>query len=646
MIKKITTLALIITLLLGNFLPVFANADTEEVTPSGIPFSELERHIDTFVAEHLGVSTPGVAIVVVHNGEIIFSRGYGYADIEQGILIDPATTLFHYASIGKTFVWTAAMQLVEQGLLDLDVDINVYLSEEARQQFDFEMPFTMRDLMNHSAGFAEVYYNYMDIEPFDFEIIDMRESLLSNQPLQIFTPGTASAYSNWGTTLAAYIIENITSQNFVDFEMENIFSALNITNTLNEPHWTNNQSFLQARANGYARDGSGGFIQAPVPHFGGSYPGGSVLGTAEDLARFIIALTPPTAESGVLFNDANTLELLFSSSSLDPENRPMTHHGFLQYRGLVNAIGHGGDTPASSTNFGIVPEERFGWVVLTNASGEFDIRFGLTDLLIGTTMQQVQPLSSNLPSTTVVEGRYIPLRRAEGTMLGLANYLSMFQISAIDDNTITLSAEGVGYAAYMQVEPYVFQITSSSSPVFDAMFNELRFTMEDGRPVHVHIPNATDITPLPQGRTMPFLIAYVAIAAASALFFIIMPIVLFVRFLVRKIRGKETNNQTKFRFFSVALLVSGLIILANNVAAAMTGLANHEVFTSATLNPHIIANSIFAGLSAILLLVSIFFFRKEISEIRTKSKVFYGITVVLLALFIFTLYNWNFFTVL
>ena len=56
-------------------------------TPSGIPFSELESRIDVLVAEHLGVSTPGVAIVVVYNGEIIFSKDYGYADIEQGILL-------------------------------------------------------------------------------------------------------------------------------------------------------------------------------------------------------------------------------------------------------------------------------------------------------------------------------------------------------------------------------------------------------------------------------------------------------------------------------------------------------------------------------------------------------------------------------
>ena len=644
-VRTFATLLMVVLFIMSPFT-AYANTAPTGQTPSGIPFSELESYIDTFVAEHLGVSTPGVAIVVVHDGEIIFSRGYGYADIEQGILIDPATTIMTYGSIGKTFVWTAAMQLVEQGLLDLDMDVNTYLSEEARQEFDFEMPFTMRDLMNHSAGFADSIHNFMSMEPFDFENISVRESLLSSQPPQIFTPGTAAAYSNWGATLAAYIIENISGRNFVDFEMENIIGISNMTNTLNEPHWSNNQSFLQARTIGYARDGRGGFIRMPTPHFGGFYSAGSAIGTAEDLARFVIALTPPTGESGVLFNDANTLELMFSSSALDPDSRPMTHHGFLQYRGLVDAIGHGGDTLASSANFGIVPEERFGWVVLTNVSDEMDIRFGLTDLLIGTTMNQEQPLSNNLPSATAVEGRFVSLRRIEGVLFEFANYLGMLQVSAIDENTIQLSMAGLGYATYMQVEPYVFRVISTTSPAFNTIFNELRFVMEDGRPVHVHIPNAFDMTPLPQGRTMPFLIAYLIIAIVSALFFVIMPIVLLVRFLVRKIRGKATSNQTKFRFFNVALLVSGLVILLNNVMAAMTGLANYSVFTSAALNPHIMANYFLAGLSAILLLVSIFFFRKEIGDIRIKSRVFYGVTAALLVLFIFTLQNWNFFVLL
>jgi hypothetical protein len=283
---------------------------------------------------------------------------------------------------------------------------------------------------------------------------------------------------------------------------------------------------------------------------------------------------------------------------------------------------------------------------MTNASDELDIRLGLTELLIGTPFDRVQPLSNNLPNATAVAGNFVPLRRFERTLFEFMPYFGIHRITAIDENIIRLSIGGLGYATYLQVEPYVFQIISHTNPFFSSMFSELRFAMENGRVAHVHVPNSFDITPLPQGRTMPFLIIYLVILVASVIFFVSMPIIILVKFVVRKVRGKTTDNQTKFRFFGLGLLVLGLVILVNNIMAAMTGFANYGVFTSGALNPHIIANWIFAGLSVIVFLVSIFFFRKEFGEITAKCKVFYGATAVLLMLFIFTLHNWNFFALL
>jgi len=621
-------------------MPFSVSAYSSGYTPSGIPFSELESRIDALVLKHLGETTPGVAIVVVHNGEIIFSKGYGYADIEQEILIDPSATTMVYGSISKVFVWAAVMQLVEQGLLDLDADINTYLSEEARRQFAFEMPFTMRDLMNHSAGFEEFIHDFTHYDTPNWESINFRESLLATQPRQIFTPSTASAYSNWGTALAAYIIANISGQSFADFEMENIFIPANMTNTLSEPNWSNNLSFLQAKTVGYQSDGRGGFRVSPILYFAGFNHVGGVVGTAEDLAQFIKTLTPPIGEAGLLFENASTLELMFSSSSPDPINHPMTHHGFLRYSGSVSAFGHGGDTQRSASNFAIVPEERFGWVVLANAAGELDIRYGLTDLLIGKEINNVQ--LDNLPSATMVEGSFVPLRRIENNLLEFQNYLGLYRITAIDENTIQLSLATL-YATYTQVEPYVFRITSASSPIFNSMFSELRFVMEGDKVAQVIIPNGMGLSPLPQGRTMPFLITYLLILIISVLFFFIMPAALLVKFLVYKVKGKTAGNQTKFRFFSVALLVSGLLLLINNIAALASGFANHIIFTSSGLNLHVGANYVIVGVSVVMLVVSILFFRKESENIRTKGKVLHGIIAALLILLIFTLHNWNFF---
>ena len=220
--NRVVVTVLFILCLLMPTLTVYATASIDK-TPSGIHFSEIESQIDALVGNYLGITTPGVAVVVVKDGEIIFSRGYGYADIERQITVDPANTIFEYGSISKTFVWVSVMLLVEQGLLDLDADINSYLPEDFISQLALEMPFTMRDLMNHSAGFGgRLLDTLIDVDRVN-NAGELRESLFIARPNQIHEPGTITAYSNFGTALAAFVVESISGQSFAEFERQNIF---------------------------------------------------------------------------------------------------------------------------------------------------------------------------------------------------------------------------------------------------------------------------------------------------------------------------------------------------------------------------------------------------------------------------------------
>ena len=428
--RKISVFAVLV--LLVSFLTPAPSVYAAQ-TPSGIVFSELESQIDALINEHIGKSTPGGAVVVFHNGEIIFSKGYGHADIERGIPVDPAATIFEHGSISKLFVWTAAMQLVEQGLLDLDADISIYLPVDTVRKFAFEKPFTMRDLMNHAAGFEEVLLGlFSDARTMNEERGTLEEALLTIVPAQIFEPGTISAYSNWGTAFAALVVEYISGKSFSDFEMQNIFMPLGMANTLNQPDWIGNHAFLQNKARGYIADGNGGFdegIWAYVP----IYPAGAINGTAEDLARFAMAFAPAHGEPGPLFENADTLAAMLSPSSLDPINRPKTNHGFLRYAGALPNVGHGGNTETFSTNLVVVPEERFGFVVLTNAASETDIVYGITSLLLGEP-EKVVP-SANLPNASEVTGSFTMARRVESNITELFTF-SVISITATDDNSI------------------------------------------------------------------------------------------------------------------------------------------------------------------------------------------------------------------
>ena len=636
--KKTFAVLLLLTILLATAMPAFASTVQ---TPSDIPFSELESRIDELVAEHIGITTPGIAIVVVHEGEIIFSRGYGYADIENSVPFDPATTVSRHGSVNKLFVWTAVMQLVDRGLLNLDADITTYLSPEDVRLFDFEEPFTMRDLMNHSTGFADTFFYIHSVNAFDWDSFNVREGLFVSQPSQIYLPGTASAYSNWGTAFAAYVVSQISGLNFVEYNLQNILVPAGMENTLDEPLWTENQAFLQNLATGSGPPSNGSFAESAILYLGGLYPAGSAMGTAEDLARFIIALTPEHGESGLLFENRTTLDTLFSLSSPDPINRPSFYHGFVR-SGVMNSIGHSGGILGYSANVGIVPEERFGWVVMANTAGEFDITFGLTHLLVENTAGQSLPTSYNLPNASAVEGRFISLRRTQGSRLDFMAYVAMASVGALDENTIRLSFGGF-QTDFIQTEPYVFELISSNDLAMYTQLRELRFRMENGVPVHIYATGA-DFTALPAGRTMPFLVFYLGVVVVSLLFFLISLIVMLVKFVVRKIKSKE-SDKTKFRFFTIGIMLCGLVMLVNSILSVVLGFGTF-VFSASSINPHVWVNYLLAGISALLFIGSILVFLREREVVRTRNKVLHGVAITLLVLLVFALHNWNFFVML
>jgi len=633
--------ALLMSSFTVNATEQVANPLTAGQTPSGLSFDELEAQIDALMYEHVGTSTPGAAIVIVHEGEIIFSRGYGWADIENQIPVDPAITVFEYGSINKPFVWVAAMQLVEQGLLDLDVDVHYYLPGT----FVFEKPFTMRDLLNHSAGFPDhllrLFYNAQTVGQ---GLGSLEEALLDLQQPQIFTPGTVSAYSNWGAALAAFIVEQISGQDYAAFERGNVLLPANMHNTLNQPDWLGNDAFLSNKATGHTTDGAGSFQENAWSYIP-IYPTGAINGTAEDLAAFIIALTPPEGESGPLFEYANTLETLFTPSSLDHVNYPGTHHGFMTYSGVLPAFGHGGGTMAFSTDFAFVPETRFGFVLLTNAVGHMDLMPSIHELLLGAQQTQTPIAGSNLPSTEAVEGRFVSARRYYGNFLEFFSYggmspTLMINIRALDESRIQLSIGGFGAAVYVQTEPYVFNIYDSDSPLFASFFPQLRFRVENGVS-QIHVGGGSDLTSLPAGRQFPFLIASLVTVIFSVMFFLIAPIVLFILFLIRR---KNQSLHARFNYFSTGFLLSGTLIVLNNLILFMQFGIN-PFRTVAEVAPFIWINYVLSGLIVLLFAGSIWSWLTA-GEARGKRKVLFVITSVFTALFIALLHNWNFFVLL
>src|SRR5829696_5489694 len=163
--------------------------------------------MEAFLDEELGREMEkhhiaGAAVSVVKDGKLFFTKGYGSADIENGIPVDPEQTIFHVGSVGKLFTWTAVMQLVEEGKLDLDEDINTYL--DFRIPDTYPQPITLRHLMTHTSGFEDLYYERLASDPND--LLPPREWLISHMPARVRPPGDIAAYSSYGASLAGYIV--------------------------------------------------------------------------------------------------------------------------------------------------------------------------------------------------------------------------------------------------------------------------------------------------------------------------------------------------------------------------------------------------------------------------------------------------------
>ncbi|MCL2567814.1 MAG: beta-lactamase family protein [Oscillospiraceae bacterium] len=630
--RKLLASVLLLALLLTMVPPAFA---AEPATPTGIPFSELERRIDELVATYLHEYAPGAAIAVVHEGEIIFSRGYGSAEFGRQISIDPAATVFEYGSIAKLFVYVATMQLVEQGLLDLDADVHTYLPADFARELNFQRTFTVRDLLNHSAGFGEFFFNTF----YDAELretpIPLRGGLLMSQPRQIFEPGTASSYSNFGSALLGYIVATVSGQEFTDFERESILVPVGMVNTRGQGDWFGDTAYMSTQARGHAPDGSGGFYQMlwvyiPI------YPAGSLRGTAEDLARFAIALTPPTGEAGPLFQSRETLDLMLSPSYTNPDVMRGMLHGFMSYDGVYPAIGHGGGTVGFNTEFAIVPSERFGVVVLTNAVGGAMFNERLLDLLIGNSVDTIGPPVNGLPDARSVAGDFVMLRRHEGNLLQPLNFLfgTNMRVDAIDAHTIEVNAMGMT-VQYQQVEPYVFRILSPS-PMIGRVGYDIRFQMENGSPVGISIRGPFDATVQTFGQSVTALLISAVVAAISILFFLIAPIVVFIGFLRKREKGTSL-----FHHLSNGFLLSGTALALNNLILFLRMGASIPFVPTSMVTPHTWMNYILLALTGAFFLASLLVWKRDV--ITTKRRVLYVLTVIFTALFAVFLWHWNLF---
>lgn len=294
-------------------------------------------------------NSPSGTVAIARNGELIFAKGYGFQDVEQQIPVVADRTLFRPGSTSKLFTWVGVMQLVEQGKLDLDADVNEYL-KTFKIKDTFERPVTLRDIMTHTPGFEDGGLGYLIIEDPD-KAIPLRDAMERYQPARVNPPGAHSAYSNYGTALAGLIIANISGMEFAEYIQQNIFNPLGMnSSSFFEPlpaHLNENMAVS------YTTE-AGGYIEKPFEIIANFAPAGSQSATSTDMVRFAQAILNGGELDGQRILKQETVDqMLIRNFSHDDRLMGMALGFYASDYNSFRVMGHGGDTQWFHSYLGI-----------------------------------------------------------------------------------------------------------------------------------------------------------------------------------------------------------------------------------------------------------------------------------------------------
>jgi serine beta-lactamase-like protein LACTB, mitochondrial len=315
--------------------------------------AQLQTAIARFMAAN---STPGVSVAVVENGVAEWSAGFGSADLENFV---PATshTLYRLGSISKPITATAALQLWQQEKLDLDAPLQKYCPVFPQK----ESPITTRELLGQLGGIR----HYKEGSPDDLESNNTKHfqnpiqagiDFFKNDPL-IAKPGTEFHYSTQGYTLVGCAIEGASEENYVDYVRDNVLTPAGMTQTVVD----NRFAIVPFRTRFYSKDSSGAITNSDFLDSSYKIPGGGWLSSADDMARFEVAL----------LNDKllarSTRDLMWTAQKTADGKEDSYGLGWRIGKDFGNLDAyHRGSQQGTSTFIMIVPERRAGIVVLIN----------------------------------------------------------------------------------------------------------------------------------------------------------------------------------------------------------------------------------------------------------------------------------------
>lgn len=342
------------------FLPLFVSAQDLESK-----IQEAEAIVQEYFDE---ANLPGMAVSIYLGDEMVWSDGFGYANVENQIPIDPSKTKFRIGSVSKTLTAAALGDLLEKRMLDLDTIVQTYVPAFPEKEY----PITVRQVAGHTAGIR----HYRGIEFMSSKLyatVDEGLSIFQDDPI-LFQPGTRYSYSSYGWNLISAVVEGASEEEFLGYMDQHIFTPLGMINT--EPEWTNQE--IENLTSFYVPE-NGSYQVAPYVDNSYKWAGGGFIGTTEDLVRFGVAYLDYDFQS-----EETHVELM---TPLNLENGETTNYGVGWRTWSQDGqtwLGHTGGSVGGTTLFMLNKEHRIVIAFTINQSNvDFDgLHWTLVDIFL------------------------------------------------------------------------------------------------------------------------------------------------------------------------------------------------------------------------------------------------------------------------
>jgi CubicO group peptidase (beta-lactamase class C family) len=372
-VQIISVLMLATILIVATSQPAFASASGQATLQFSGPAdpAEFEAFLDAYLAEQMETHhIPGVVFTMVKDGEVFFSKGYGYADLEKQTPFDPEQTVLITASLAKALAAVGVLQLNERGQIDLHEDVRPYFKDFPLKT-NFDEPLTFANLLTHTDGFEARMIGGGALNEED--LLPLGELLETYAPTQLYPPGQYMTYGDYAANLGGYLTQEISGMPFEQYMAENIFVPLGMTSSsfVQPP----SEELFSRQAVGYEYQNE---HQEPVLNFYPRYaPSGGLRTTAANMDRFMLALLNGGNYAGTQILNESTVEMMFTQQfAPHPKTSGISYGLFEHLENGQQLFLRDGDGVGTRSRMVLFPKQDLGFFISYN-SGDSNLRLNI-----------------------------------------------------------------------------------------------------------------------------------------------------------------------------------------------------------------------------------------------------------------------------